>query len=90
MIDEQAIPWFDSEEDVFGNAEVGGDGKFLINHADSATTSFGWISGCVRFSVDPHFSAVGLVRTGENFHQGAFTRTVFTDEGVDFSSGKFQ
>ena len=89
MIDEQSIAWFDSEEDIFGNAQVRSDGKLLVNHAHTAATSFRRISGRVRFSVDPHFSAVGLVSTGQNFHQGTFTCAVFTDEGVDFAGREF-
>ena len=63
---------------------MGREGEFLIDHDHALLSRLKGSGRRERRSVNGHFPGIGLQGAREYFHQGAFARAIFTDEGVDF------
>jgi len=89
-IEERAAVGLGAEDDVFGDAEVGRDGEFLVNGDDAGAAGVEGIARGERSAVELERAGVGRVNAGEDFHEGGFAGAVFADERVDLTGGNVE
>ena len=91
-IDPQATPRSPPQEDIFSDAQLIDEGKFLGDDGDPGR---GGVTNGVKgddAAVDEEFALVGSVRmnAGEKLDERRFTGAIFSAEGVNFSGEKFE
>lgn len=81
---------FASEEDVFGDGEMGSEKRFLMHHGDAAGGSIGGLGETDFPALPQHVAAVGPVQAGDDFHEGGLPRPVFAEEQMHLTRGHRQ
>ena len=74
--------------DIFGDAEVRKQVELLIDDADSQALRVERTLDFDRFAVEENSSGVRANRSGDDFRERAFSRAVFTHQGVHFPGGQ--
>ena len=76
---------FVAEEDVFGDGEVGDQGKFLKHRADARTAGLARIARAVGAARKPQLAFVGGDGARENLDEGGFPGAILTQNGTHFA-----
>ncbi len=81
---------FQAECDVFGDGEIGEEGRLLINGGDAqGTGEAGRVIGNALAS-DTDLAAIGEMGPGDGFDEGGFARPIFTNQCVNFTRIKIK
>jgi len=70
------------QHDVLFHRQVGCEGQLLVDHGHAGPARVEGVAGPIRLAVQPHLPRVGLVRAGQDLHQGALPGPVLADQGV--------
>ena len=79
-----------SQADVFGGADIGSEIEFLVDDPYPQGERPLWTVDGDGPSLNFDGAAIGMVDTGQDFHQGRFARPVLTDERVNLALAHFQ
>jgi len=88
MIDE--FYRFFTQNDVLPNSVFRYQKDFLVNHADASGNGF---TGIIEFdftSLQVDLAFVCWLHTVQDLHQGGFSRSIFTHNGMDLSFSEVQ
>ena len=88
--DERPCRWFHAQENIFGDRQVRRERKLLINHRHTPAPGVERASRCIRLTVELHLPGVGMMRPGEDFHERAFPRSIFTDQPENLAGADVQ
>ena len=79
---------FATDENVLGGGQMRHQVKFLMDDIDAHILSRARIRNGNFFAFNLNGAAVGLINTGENFHEGGFARPIFAHQGQHFTGMK--
>src|SRR5437773_1823100 len=84
-IDNAETPWFATQENVFGNAQLLHQREFLVNDCDSGILRIPNTGEPAFCTVENDFTTVLRMRVNarEDLNECRFAGAVFTDERVD-------
>src|SRR5436309_14389854 len=84
-IDDAEAPWFPTKKNVFGNAQLFYQRKFLVNDCDSGILRIPNAGEPAFGTVKNDFTTVlGMwVNAGEDLNECRFAGAVFTDESMN-------
>lgn len=75
---------FAAEEEVIGDGELLDEIEFLVDDADTGGLGIASILEASELAVKKEFAVVVRNHSGNNFHEGAFSGAIFSDDGMDF------
>ena len=76
------------QDDVLCNTGIGDKVDFLVYNADAAVYGVFITLEMQFFAIQDNRTLVGLINTTDDFHQCAFTGTVFTQDRVNLALPK--
>jgi hypothetical protein len=84
-IDQRPNRRLHAQQDVFHHRKMFGERELLIDHGHARQSALQRIARMIRRAVQPDFAGIGLICAGEDFHQRAFARAVFTHQRQNFA-----
>ena len=87
LIDAAPAGRFGAEENIFLRGEVEREIELLIDHRNALEAGIVGVFRLIRLTAQLHRAGISGMSAAKNFHQGAFTRTILPDQGVNFAGG---
>ena len=87
FVDEPAAEFLAAKEDVRGDVEIVGEIQLLMDERDAVRERVVDGTNRERATVEEDFAGVGPLHAGEDFHERALARPIFTDDGEHFAAG---
>ena len=75
-----------ADEDVLCNGQFRDEAQLLIHASDAIAHGVGWGANLCGLAKDLDLAGVGPISTGQHLEQGAFARSVLTQQGVYFAA----
>ena len=81
---------FEAEREIFGDGEVGEQGRLLVNTGDAERARGRRREVGDALAGEGEGAAVGLMRAGDDLNERAFARAVLAEQGVDLARLKIE